>query len=43
MPHLCAASTMGEGVVHNERARAIANADRPLLSPLWAAGLSFAR
>lgn len=43
MPHLCAASNAGEGVVHNERARAAANLQRPILAPLWAAGLSFSR
>jgi len=43
MPHLCQASIVGKGQVRNAQARAAANLQRPLLAPLWAAGLSFGR
>jgi hypothetical protein len=43
MPILCDASIAGNGVVVNERASACANLERPILGPLWAAGLSFHR
>jgi len=43
MPHLCAAFFVGPGQVRNARARAAANLERPILAPLWAAGLSFSR
>ena len=43
MPHLCAASWIKAGVLRNGQARAAANLSRPLMSPLWAAGLSFSR
>merc|ERR1711871_1344628 len=43
MPHLCKASFSGKGRIHNEQALAAANLQYPLLAPLWAAGLSFAR
>ena len=43
MPHLCEASITGMGAVHNGRAKAAANLQRPILAPLWAAGLSFSR
>jgi len=43
MPHLCHASFAGPGKVANGRASAAANLERPLLAPLWAAGLSFSR
>ena len=43
MPHLCEASIVGNGQVRNAQARAAANLERPILAPLWAAGLSFSR
>ncbi len=43
MPHLCHASIAGKGKIINGRASAAANLDRPILAPLWAAGLSFSR
>eukprot|EP01062_Namystynia_karyoxenos_P019365 TRINITY_DN17276_c0_g1_i1.p1 TRINITY_DN17276_c0_g1~~TRINITY_DN17276_c0_g1_i1.p1 ORF type:complete len:610 (+),score=139.31 TRINITY_DN17276_c0_g1_i1:54-1883(+) len=43
VPHLCGASFEGMGRVRNAQARAAANLERPILAPLWAAGLSFAR
>jgi len=43
MPHLCSASAHGAGVINNGQARAAANLARPLLAPLWAAGLSFSK
>eukprot|EP01084_Bolivina_argentea_P071796 130451_1 len=43
MPHLCEASVLGMGQVRNGRAKAAANLQRPIIAPLWAAGLSFAR
>ena len=43
MPHLCAARFLRAGVVRNSIAKAAANLERPLLAPLWAAGLSFGR
>ena len=43
MPHLCTASFTGKGQVRNGQARSVANLDRPVLAPLWAAGLSFSR
>eukprot|EP00468_Gymnochlora_sp_CCMP2014_P012639 CAMPEP_0167764928 /NCGR_PEP_ID=MMETSP0110_2-20121227/14361_1 /TAXON_ID=629695 /ORGANISM="Gymnochlora sp., Strain CCMP2014" /LENGTH=431 /DNA_ID=CAMNT_0007652499 /DNA_START=53 /DNA_END=1347 /DNA_ORIENTATION=- len=43
MPHLCYASFAGKGKVANNRAGAVANLERPILAPLWAAGLSFHR
>jgi len=43
MPHLCKASFSGKGRIHNEQALAAANLEVPLLAPLWAAGLSFAK
>jgi hypothetical protein len=42
MPHLCCASAHN-GIVVNCQAKAVANLDRPVLAPLWAAGLSFSR
>jgi hypothetical protein len=41
MPHLCEASFIGEGLVRNGQASAAAGLTRPILGPLWAAGLSF--
>ena len=43
MPHLCAADFVGPGVLRNSIAKAAANLERPMLAPLWAAGLSFSR
>ncbi len=43
MPHLCCANFYGTGIVSNCQAKAAANLDRPLLAPLWAAGLSFSK
>ena len=43
MPHLCAARFVKPGVLRNAQAKAAANLQRPLLAPLWAAGLSFSR
>ena len=43
MPHLCEASVLGMGQVRNGRAKAAANLQRPIIAPLWAAGLSFSR
>ena len=43
MPHLCEAAILGMGQVRNGRARAAANLQRPIIAPLWAAGLSFSR
>ena len=43
MPHLCEASILGMGQVRNGRAKAAANLQRPIIAPLWAAGLSFSR
>ena len=37
------ASFHGAGVVSNGQARAAANLERPMIAPLWAAGLSFSR
>jgi hypothetical protein len=43
MPQLCSAQLAGEGLVHNSIAGAAANLERPCLSKLWGAGLSFGR
>lgn len=43
MPILCTASFIGSGLIRNAQASACANLERPALSPLWAAGLSFAK
>ena len=43
MPHLCGGMWMAPGVLHNDQARAAANLERPLMAPMWAAGLSFSR
>ena len=44
MPHLCCASLGGQiGAVRNCQAKAAANLEKPILAPLWAAGMSFAR
>eukprot|EP00929_Paragymnodinium_shiwhaense_P039505 TRINITY_DN20732_c0_g1_i2.p1 TRINITY_DN20732_c0_g1~~TRINITY_DN20732_c0_g1_i2.p1 ORF type:complete len:620 (-),score=128.81 TRINITY_DN20732_c0_g1_i2:145-2004(-) len=43
MPVLCEAQMLGPGLVRNAQASAVANLDKPCLSKLWAAGLSFAR
>jgi len=41
-PHLCNVDLWDQGI-RNTQARTIANWDRPILAPLWAAGLSFSR
>eukprot|EP00924_Labyrinthula_sp_SR-Ha-C_P014127 maker-scaffold_77-snap-gene-0.1-mRNA-1 protein AED:0.02 eAED:0.02 QI:8/1/1/1/1/1/2/568/462 len=43
MPHLCSAAVLGDGLVRNGQAKAAANLERPILAPLWAAGLSFSK
>jgi hypothetical protein len=43
MPHLCEAGFLELGLVRNGQAGAAANLERPALTPLWAAGLSFMR
>lgn len=43
MPHMCGAEFEGFGKVRNAQASAAANLEVPILSPLWAAGLSFHR
>jgi hypothetical protein len=43
MPHLCGASVVGQGKISNSQASAAANLEKPILTPLWAAGLSFSR
>ena len=43
MPHLCEASFVGNGLVRNGQAGAAGNLKHPILTPLWAAGLSFMR
>lgn len=42
MPHLCGAS-ISRGSVRNHQAKAAANLERPIIAPLWAAGLSFSK
>ena len=41
MPHLCGGAIVGPGLISNSQASAAAGLTRPLLTPLWAAGLSF--
>jgi hypothetical protein len=43
MPHLCQAHFAGFGKVSNAQASAAANLQYPIMTPLWAAGLSFSR
>lgn len=43
MPHLCEAHASASGQVRNARARAAANLARPIIAPLWAAGLSLSK
>lgn len=43
MPHICGVHLSGGATISNKQASAAANLDRPLLAPLWAAGLSFSR
>lgn len=43
MPHLCGVSMSSSGALSNHQASACANLKRPLIAPLWAAGLSFSR
>ena len=43
MPHLCGVSMSANGAISNHQASAAANLNKPLLAPLWAAGLSFSR
>ena len=43
MPHLCQAHFAGFGKVSNAQASAAANLEFPIMTPLWAAGLSFSR
>ncbi|CAK9002413.1 [Skp1-protein]-hydroxyproline N-acetylglucosaminyltransferase (Glycosyltransferase GnT51) (Skp1-HyPro GlcNAc-transferase) (UDP-GlcNAc:Skp1-hydroxyproline GlcNAc-transferase) (Skp1 GlcNAc-Tase) (UDP-GlcNAc:hydroxyproline polypeptide GlcNAc-transferase) [Durusdinium trenchii] len=43
MPHICGVNMSPIGFVSNKQASAAANLDKPLLAPLWAAGLSFSR
>eukprot|EP00927_Polykrikos_kofoidii_P074357 TRINITY_DN7033_c0_g2_i1.p1 TRINITY_DN7033_c0_g2~~TRINITY_DN7033_c0_g2_i1.p1 ORF type:complete len:542 (-),score=51.65 TRINITY_DN7033_c0_g2_i1:93-1718(-) len=43
MPFLCEANMLEPGLVQTARAWAVANLDRPCLSRLWTAGLSFSR
>ena len=43
MPHLCGAKISDSGLIKNNQAGSVANVDRPVLQPLWAAGLSFSR
>lgn len=43
MPHMCGAAFEGFGKVRNDQASAAANLEVPILTPLWAAGLSFHR
>jgi len=42
MPHLCCVSGT-RGIIVNCQAKALAGMDRPVLSPFWAAGLSFSK
>ena len=43
MPHLCCAQLGGMGAIRNCQAKAAANLEKPILAPLWAAGMSFSR
>ena len=40
---MCGASVVGQGKISNSQASAAANLEKPILTPLWAAGLSFSR
>jgi len=41
MPILCKSAIIGPGLIRNHQASACANLRKPVISPLWAAGLSF--
>ncbi|KAH9258532.1 hypothetical protein BASA81_003034 [Batrachochytrium salamandrivorans] len=43
MPHLCCVNFDHVGILTNCQAKAAANLQRPLLSPLWAAGFSLSK
>ncbi|GBG27229.1 Skp1-protein-hydroxyproline N-acetylglucosaminyltransferase [Hondaea fermentalgiana] len=43
MPHICGVQIRSGGFISNKQAGAAANLERPLIAPLWAAGLSFSR
>jgi hypothetical protein len=43
VPHMCDVDLVGGGIANNAQASAAANLQRPCLSKLWAAGLSFGR
>jgi len=43
VPHMCDAEIQGFGIVANRQAMAARNLQRPIIAPLWAAGLSFSK
>ncbi len=43
VPHLCSSSWTDRGMVRNDKAKAAANLQEPILSNLWSAGFSFSK
>ena len=43
VPHLCSSSWTDRGLVRNDKAKAAANLQEPIISNLWSAGFSFSK